>query len=496
MISSQTRLSNTPEQCDKRARIDALRHGVNTFGVTLNKGHVAGETIETMQGRLPASKSAALSMIHQFQPEGAEPLTLEKVYIHFGEAASNRFVQDRYCFLDADTTLKNLSQDAASGVSFMGNHATGDLCSPSQYAVARTFCGRYEAGTDGKGRPFARTTFGLYMLRGIKPNGDAGPSTDDLHAMFEGGTLFDVSVGLNAGWNRCDVCQCNLDECDHIPGSTYNMSASEIKAQKKRGVPEGRCSYTIVDGHMGEVSSVYDGAVPHAGIQKTFGMRKRGHLSQEAADELLSAMNPNPRPLGRTTENKMGLFAKLFKVAQSAKTEEEFVAALEDEATEETFAPKPTVDPAVVALQEQMAQLQSQLAASQKANELAASAGVVDGLIRQFKVTPAGREQAIALRAKDPEAFDAMFAAQAPNPVFAKPGETVTGTAAAEALQNGTRKWDQLSDSDKKYARSLSIATEKEQDEFANMRFELQQAQVSGKPISGVMSVETEDKEN
>ena len=221
-------------------------------------------------GKLAKSVPDALSMINALLPSGSEALTPEQVYIRYAEAANSNFISDRWMFLD-ESTLRNIALNAAEGVAFMNSHRTGGMSAPAELPYGKTFCGRYEEDGDRK-----RCIVGFYMLRGVNPNGSNGPSTDEMFAQIEGGTLNDVSVGLYGGKRPCDVCGKDIREwdeqtgwyaCPHVPGATDGMSKDQINNQRKRGVPDGCASYSLTDARMGELSGVYDGAVPGAGFR-------------------------------------------------------------------------------------------------------------------------------------------------------------------------------------------------------------------------------------
>jgi hypothetical protein len=261
----------------------------NLYSPRLNASFVLGGTsaIEKLMrpsphnrggvGKLPSSESEALTIINSLRAEGAEPLTEADVYIHYLEAANDNFVSDRFCFL-GESTLKNIAQGAAEGFAFLNSHNSGNYYRSADLPLGRTFCGRYETlpaeGEDAS--PTRRAVVGIYMIRGVLPNGASGPGTDDMHRMIDARTVFDCSVGLYEGRAVCDVCGHGVwdyDEeyrflCPHLPGSTHRMTEEEIASQLGRGVTDGRASYTIEDGHANEVSAVYDGAVPGAGFVK------------------------------------------------------------------------------------------------------------------------------------------------------------------------------------------------------------------------------------
>ncbi len=241
-------------------------------------------------GKLPSSVSEALTLINARCDDGDEPLTEEDVYIHYLEAASNAFVSDRFCFI-GESTLKNIATDAAAGFAFMNSHRTGGYWSPSELPLGATFCGRFERvssssdddQTDDSAENQAsgagstrRAVVGVYLLKGVAPNGGNGISTDDMHRSIKARTIFDCSVGIYGGKQVCDVCGHGLYEldeeyrylCPHYPGSVYNMTDEQIAAQLAKGVTDGRCSYSWEDANCNEVSAVYDGACPGAGFIK------------------------------------------------------------------------------------------------------------------------------------------------------------------------------------------------------------------------------------
>lgn len=267
------------EKCQQRNRVAALRYGIDTASVKFLSGVSEGAPVEYRNygGKLPETSAEALAMINAMLPEGAEPLTAADVYIHYVEAANNSFIADRYAFLGRDT-LRNIARDGAAGAAFMNSHRTGGLSTDAEFPFGKTFAGQYQEGRDAQNSPVQRTLLAFYMLRGIKPNGDSAPSTDDLDRKIRGGTLFDVSVGLYGGTRLCDVCGNDLtdgDECPHIPGTLYAMDAEEIAQQKARGVPDGCATYTIKEASLGEVSGVFDGAVRGAGFRKALSLSAR-----------------------------------------------------------------------------------------------------------------------------------------------------------------------------------------------------------------------------
>lgn len=310
--------------CARRERAAALA-GVEAAPLRLLREVPASGALGARAvGTLPQSDDACMAAINAGLPAGAKPLTRDQVHIHFAEAANSSFVPDRFLFLDS-STLRNIARDAAAGVSFMNSHRTGGMSHPSELPYGKTFAGRYEATPDGR----ERTLVGFYMLAGreepgppgpdgeptaarkpICPNGAGGPSTDDLHHLIEGGQLQDVSVGLYGGKPRCDVCGADMASpcemefaddggCGHVPGTTRGLKKPDMERQRQRGVPGGEASYSLCDARMGELSGVFDGAVPGAGFRFTF----EGEAPEAASAPLFAGMVP-----GAGFARALGLF--------------------------------------------------------------------------------------------------------------------------------------------------------------------------------------------
>jgi len=280
------------DKCAQRRRIAANREGVEAAPVRfLGEGSDGRDAIVA-----PLSNAEALELIAE-RVDPAYRLRPRDVYIHWIEAASSRFIADRYAFL-SESTLRNIAAAANAGVAFMNSHATGSLSGPpAQLPFGRTFYGAFEPGKDGGP---SRTIVGLYMLAGEKPNGDAGPSTDALDAAIRARTIFDVSVGLGGGDVLCGVCGQNwsdledapaadaADMCDHYPGTRHGMTKEQIAAALAAGVTKGRASYIIDNATFSEVSAVYDGAVPGAGFGRI--RSAMSHLSSRDRAELREAL--------------------------------------------------------------------------------------------------------------------------------------------------------------------------------------------------------------
>lgn len=481
-------------------------------------------------GKLPKSESDALSMINAVAPRaqaGGEAYTAADLHIHYLEAANSSFIPDRFMFL-SDSTLRNIAADAADGFAFMNCHRTGGWHSSSELPMGRTFCGRYETITEEDGETRQRAVVGIYMLAGEMPNGNSGPSTDTLHKAIDAGTLFDASVGLYGGSILCDVCGHGLFEydedynflCAHYPGSTYRMTDAEIAAQEARGVTGGACSVSLHDAHCGEVSGVYDGAVPGAGFRKALTAFQSGnvpepflaqlraaygptfaHFAQSEAGnaytvgdgtpeifypaqpgQVIPIVNDHQSQTGGTTAAARGKGANSMPPTANRPQRAGIVAALsaaiagvfnqfnigDQNADPATPAEQPEANPALFAtvppvtvelspetkqridaLETSLATERTARAAAEaaqaetaKAAQLAANIARVDGLVKDFRVTPAAGDQLKALATSNPDAFAAAIPAfEANGKVVALAGLTdgqanpdATGSVPAEQL--------------------------------------------------------------
>ena len=381
------------ERCRRRSRL-AARAGREAVPFRFAGGGPLelarapeGAKLAQAAGTMPGSDAEALERVNAvLHRQGLSPLAADQVHVHYLEAGSSNYIPSRLMFLH-ESTLRNVAKEAGAGFAFMNSHRTGGLSAPAQLPYGRTFAGRFETHATPGGDPWSRTLLGVYMLAGVKPNGDAGPSTDDLSAAINAGTVFDVSLGLTGFKVLCDVCGGDLAAadadgvpvCPHVPGSTFKMTRPEVRAQRRRGVPDGVATYSFHDGHASEVSAVYNGAVPGAGFTRALAAVRSHRLSafelgqaRLAYGPLLSRSGPRGRPPvpGRlaaaprrgTTMTLSELFARV-RGGQHVDPDDDIDF---DEGGDPTPAApprvvtRPVIDPAVT---QQLAELQAQLKA-------------------------------------------------------------------------------------------------------------------------------------
>lgn len=126
-------------------------------------------------------------------------------------------------------------------------------------SYGRTFDSSFGPGTE-EGETVSLNAE-TYMKRGVEID---GISTDSIIQSIEAGTMFDDSIGFNYGKAICSVCgndYNNSEKCQHYAGETY-----EIKGED--GVTRQVFCYiqALPPGSLWEVSSVFSGAYPGAGV--------------------------------------------------------------------------------------------------------------------------------------------------------------------------------------------------------------------------------------
>lgn len=326
-------------RCRRRNRLASLRDHADSTPLALSLGLPAvqasdGRTVGA-RGVIYSTEESALQAINA-RREGLAPLTPQDVHLVTMEAGHT----DRgdgpaagwHLYL-GKSTIKNVAEAGRGrGISLMNSHRLGSMSTPTELPYGRIYNGRWEKlFSEDPSRPaYYRAILQGYMLRGIRPNGDQGPSTDDLARMIHGGTLTDVSLGLAGGDAICDVCGKALSgddpskepECPHIPGTTLNMSRKEIMAQANRGVSKGVATFTLHDAHPGEVSAVYRGALPGAGFRQATALARAGRLSELSAKRALDAyagvaLSSDFAPRRRSMSVK-DVLARYFRQAQDA----------------------------------------------------------------------------------------------------------------------------------------------------------------------------------
>jgi hypothetical protein len=175
----------------------------------------------------------------------------------FQTRASNNQLDSYFTWM-ADSSLTNYAADASDpGVQFQVSHN-----GQKEVGFGRSLRGKV-IGTQRD----RSCLIDFYTIPGLR----CGNMTSDEFIMgSRAGVFADVSIGFTPGAMICSICENDFlqkysvpwddpNRCDHWPGDKYdvkrgNKTVSEV------------CTLRVEDSHLNEVSTVYDGATPGAGI--------------------------------------------------------------------------------------------------------------------------------------------------------------------------------------------------------------------------------------
>ena len=320
--------SKIAEMLAQRAQEFALCTGgltltIDKWRLSGGGGVLAGKAAEN----IAPNSSKALASIRAKQPDNATQLTVDDVHVYYGVAASGMYMPDRYGFL-AESSLKNIEAGLNAGVSYMLRHETGGYFGGGLNAVGRTHFGRYDAET-------RKSYYGMYMLKGSFPNGNAEVGTDEISRQMNGGVFFDVSVGLGRGTKGeiiCNVCDhplMSMDRegnwlCRHWPGTFRGMTEDDIAKSKRLGVETGCATWRAEHLAISELSTVYDGAIGDAGTREaaeiegteTMNEEEKKSLAAMIADAVKGALG-----LGKKVDEPISETQSAEQLAQKARDE-------------------------------------------------------------------------------------------------------------------------------------------------------------------------------
>jgi hypothetical protein len=239
----------------------------------------------TVQGRLAGAGDKApirlsgvptaddMTLINKLSRSGS--LDPESLYA-FDCIPSTQNVDSYYTRMDV-SSLINYANEANAGVPILNSHRSGGWRSQAELPIGRSFNGKVENDPDTANQQIF--TSSAYMLRGNMANGSV--NTSDIIAAIEAGTVSDISIGFtfSAGTPEknyadrtmilCSICGNDLldanwwdddpDTCHHWPGEIYKSEG---------GKKSELCVGNVVNAHLSEYSTVYQGATPGAIILK------------------------------------------------------------------------------------------------------------------------------------------------------------------------------------------------------------------------------------
>ncbi len=178
-------------------------------------------------------------------------LSKEETFVFSNKMVGDALLAERRLQLHK-SLLEVFRNDARTGIAFMLDHPWAGFNRPKPaYPYGRTFDATLKK-SNGEMEGESWALYGdVYIVRGKEKD---GISTDVIIADIEDGTLFDVSVGFGFNTSICSICgnEYYSSKCEHWRGQDY----------------DGQMCYIIgkPPGWLGELSGVWDGAYPTAGV--------------------------------------------------------------------------------------------------------------------------------------------------------------------------------------------------------------------------------------
>jgi len=202
-----------------------------------------------------AERAKLVTLAHERAPD---PTVFEDQEPFFFTARASNQTVDSYFTRMNETSLNNYAQDATDpGVQFMVSHDVMEV------GFGRSLAGRV---TGPKGNKECLIDF--YTIPGLRAG---NVSSDEFINGSRAGIYADVSIGFNPKAMICNICgndwmrrwmdmwDDSVDSCTHWPGMEYEI-------EKGRKNTKVTCVLDVQDARLNEVSLVYDGATPGAGI--------------------------------------------------------------------------------------------------------------------------------------------------------------------------------------------------------------------------------------
>lgn len=219
-------------------------------------------------GDMPESAEHALRDLIKADLGGVSP------FFFPAEISSDRL--DSHFTHMLDSTLQNFAAEAEAGVSFLDSHVRRRL------GLGYTLTGSLENLDSLKGNDsVTRIVSDIYTVPGIGLGEGSYASTDDFIRAIRARLVRKVSVGFHGGDMICDICGNSFWDwraCKHWPGRKYTVNGDNSDDGEGEEVVS---TFGIADGHLAEVSAVYEGSTPGAMILRAEGMAEAGLLDGE-----------------------------------------------------------------------------------------------------------------------------------------------------------------------------------------------------------------------
>jgi hypothetical protein len=214
------------------------------------------------------------------------------------EISSNR-IDAYFTVMDPDTTLTNFAAEANGGIDGKGvgvqnSHKTDEL------PWGRSLTGEKVETTEGGGDAVTVVRSIFFTIPGYSP---AGLDSDVLIRGIDLGMITDISVGFYGGEYRCGLCGGDMFagwfgiwgiECNHVPGEIYDR----LDPITGDVIAQDLAFARIVDAHLSEYSTVYDGATPGASVLKARAMAMAGALTPDQVRSIEQRLAPQLRSFG------------------------------------------------------------------------------------------------------------------------------------------------------------------------------------------------------
>lgn len=277
------------------------------------------------------SRAALLELAKKSAPDPT--IFDEKDPYFFTVSASNRSVDSYFTTMD-ESSLVNYAADATDpGVQFQNSHSVRSV------GFGRSLSGEVV----GRGQN-QEVLVDFYTISGLAAE---GVTSDMFIDGSRSGVYKDVSIGFMPGQMICNICGNDFlrkwevewgspEQCQHWPGVSY-------KVERGKKTVETVCILNVVDGHLNEVSFVYDGATPGAGIVAVDMARmisangKLADMERQAIENIYRVrIAPPPGVFGGVDLDSQGRAVKVTVEVDETTTTEETVDETVIDLTETT----------------------------------------------------------------------------------------------------------------------------------------------------------------